>query len=92
LAEVLRISPQKIDSKESINDLGIDSLMTIELSSKIQVKTGVLISSAELLERPSIDQLARKVLKTLISEDKDILKEIEEMTEEEIDERIKQNA
>jgi len=58
LAVVLRTGADQIDPHEPLNHLGIDSLMAVELRNHIQARLDVVIPVAELLQNPTITQLA----------------------------------
>jgi len=63
VARVLGTSPAKLDSSKSLTNLGLDSLMAVELSNRINnLQLGVTIGSMKLLEGHSITQLATILL------------------------------
>ncbi|MCK5807586.1 SDR family NAD(P)-dependent oxidoreductase [bacterium] len=84
-ARVLKFQADKIDMNESISNLGVDSLMTLELSSTIQAEFGLSITSMELLNGPTIMQMADQQLPKIITEEDEILGSLDDMSEEEID-------
>lgn len=61
LGKVLKVSPSKIDSENTLDNLGIDSLMLIELSLTIQSEFGLSIPAAELPKYPTVKSLASNI-------------------------------
>ena len=92
LAKVLRFPSDKIDVKQSISELGVDSLMTLELSGKLQAEYGIQITSMELLNGPSISQLADQQLEKYITEEDELLSKLDDLTEEELDKLLNETA
>ncbi|MFO7735966.1 MAG: beta-ketoacyl reductase, partial [bacterium] len=84
IAEVMKFPAKKIDVNESINTLGVDSLMITEIISNLQSDYALSVSNMELLNGPSIAELAEKQLGKIISEEDELLGEIDHMDEEEI--------
>jgi acyl transferase domain-containing protein/acyl carrier protein len=65
LAEVLRCSPSKVDLHQSLNRLGIDSLMAVELKTRVEADLETSVPVTMLLEGPSLSQLAAQLLEGL---------------------------
>lgn len=65
ISRVLRLPPAGLDAHQSLNNLGIDSLMAVELRNHVQAHLGVTIPLAKLLQDPTIAQLAGVVLEQL---------------------------
>ncbi len=65
LARSLKVDPGKLDSQQSLNLLGIDSIMAVELKNGIESLWGVEISIVKLLEAPSIAELAMQISEQL---------------------------
>ena len=57
VARVLGTQPQKIDASQSLSDMGLDSLMSLQLRNWVKSTLNVTISSGALLDQPSIDSL-----------------------------------
>lgn len=65
LAAVVKIPVSEIKLNRSISELGIDSLMSLELSRGLHAKYGLEITSMELLSGPSLDQLTENLVAQL---------------------------
>ncbi len=65
VAKVLRMSAKQIDADRSIFDLGMDSLMAVELQVAIDSQFGVNIPAMAMSEETSIAQLAGRIAKQL---------------------------
>ncbi|MFN8607673.1 MAG: type I polyketide synthase [Vulcanimicrobiota bacterium] len=57
LARVLGTQPQKIDASQSPGDMGLDSLMSLQLRNWVKSTLNVSLSAGTLLEQPSVDSL-----------------------------------
>lgn len=62
LSRILKIPAEKINSEQSLLNLGIDSLMAIELKNTLEGMLGVNVPVAVLLQGPSIDRLCAEIL------------------------------
>ncbi|MCX6848003.1 MAG: thioester reductase domain-containing protein, partial [Verrucomicrobia bacterium] len=59
VAKILRTTPGKIDSKRPLNEIGIDSLMAVELIHQIESQTGIAIPTGQLMGgAPTVQKLA----------------------------------
>jgi acyl carrier protein len=54
----LRLPAANLDPEVPLNNLGIDSLMAIELKNRIEVDLGVTVPMVKFLEGPSVRDLA----------------------------------
>lgn len=68
ISALLRIPFDQIDSGNSLSDLGVDSLVTTELSSKVKKDMGLNVNSMILLSSPSLSQLAVQLNRMNFSE------------------------
>lgn len=65
IAEILRISPDKLDTGAPLQDVGLDSLMGAELLTAVEARFGVNIPAMALAEVGTIDRLVRRILNEL---------------------------
>ncbi len=57
VSRVLRIPAAKLDVEQPLNNLGIDSLMAVELRNHIEASLGIILPVAQLLQDPTIAKL-----------------------------------
>ena len=62
IGEILRIPPDKIDETRSVYDMGLDSLMGVELGLAVESRFGVRLPVMALSDSQTIAKLADKVL------------------------------
>ena len=65
LAHIVKVPLSEIKQDRSISDLGIDSIMSVELSRGLRTKYGLEVTSMELLSGPSLDQLTEQLINQL---------------------------
>jgi acyl carrier protein len=65
VARVLQLDPSRLDVKRPLNTVGLDSLMSIELKTRIETGLGVVLPMINLLQGPSITHLATQLLGVL---------------------------
>lgn len=58
LAQVLRIAPEKIDRQRPLKATGLDSLMALELRSRLEAETGLTLSATIAWNYPTIAIMA----------------------------------
>ena len=56
---------ETIDPSQPLNELGLDSLMSVSLANRLEAEFGITIPVALLIQGPSLDQLADGVLQPL---------------------------
>ncbi|WP_315129188.1 type I polyketide synthase [Comamonas antarctica] len=61
VGEILRVSPDKIDPNRSIYDMGLDSLMGVELVVALEGRFGIQLSVMALSQSPTITKLAERI-------------------------------
>jgi acyl transferase domain-containing protein/acyl carrier protein len=68
VARVLGVSPSKLDPQQPLNQLGLDSLMAVELKNRIAVDLKVNVPVVRFLDGFSVDQAVAQVLGQLAAE------------------------
>ena len=68
VARVLGLSPSKLDLQQPLSNLGLDSLMAVELKNRIAVDLRVNVPMVKFLQGFSVDQAATQVLDQLTAE------------------------
>jgi myxalamid-type polyketide synthase MxaD len=68
VARVLGLSASKLDVQQPLSNLGLDSLMAVELKNRIAVDLGVNLPLVKFLSGPSIEQAAKELLHLLTCE------------------------
>ncbi len=66
LAAVLKLEPERIDPERPIDTMGLDSLMAIELKNTVETDLGRALPLAALLQGPTLEQLAGRMLDQLV--------------------------
>jgi acyl transferase domain-containing protein/acyl carrier protein len=67
-ARALGLSASKLDVQQPLSNLGLDSLMAVELKNRIAVDLGVNVPMVTFLSGPSVEQAAAQLLHLLTSE------------------------
>lgn len=65
LSQILRIAPEKIDTHKSIYDMGLDSLMGVELVTALESRFNVRLTVMSISENPTIDKLTQRLISIL---------------------------
>ena len=65
VGEILRVSADKIDPTRSIYDMGLDSLMGVELIVALEARFGIRLPVMALSESPTITKLAERIIQQL---------------------------
>jgi acyl transferase domain-containing protein/NADPH:quinone reductase-like Zn-dependent oxidoreductase/acyl carrier protein len=65
IAEILRMPAEKIDLERPLQDLGLDSLMGVELMTAVEARFGINIPVMALAEVGTIERLAKRIVKDL---------------------------
>ncbi|HJV25545.1 MAG TPA: SDR family NAD(P)-dependent oxidoreductase [Aromatoleum sp.] len=66
VAQILSISPERIDGAQSLRDLGMDSLMAVELALGLEKRFGVQLPAMLLNEGPTIDRVASRIVERVL--------------------------
>ena len=69
IAKVLRLPASKLELDQNINQVGIDSLMALELQTLIAEQTGAEFSPMDFMAGPSITTMAKRLLEKLFPEE-----------------------
>ncbi|MVW79802.1 type I polyketide synthase [Bordetella sp. 02P26C-1] len=65
VSEILRVSPDKIHPEVSVYDMGLDSLMGVELVVALENRFGIRLPVMALNESPTLSRLAAKLIQML---------------------------
>jgi acyl transferase domain-containing protein/acyl carrier protein len=68
VARVLGLSPSQLDSQQPLTNLGLDSLMAVELKNRISADLGVNVPMVKFLQGFSVAQAAMQLLGQLTAE------------------------
>jgi acyl transferase domain-containing protein/acyl carrier protein len=90
IARTLRLSVDKVDAQTGLDRLGVDSLMAVELSNAIRLQVGVEFPTMLMMQGPTISQLASELNKQLITEEDELLAEVDQMSEDQLDALLEQ--
>lgn len=62
IARVLHLVPERLDADESLNSVGLDSLVAVGIKNQIEVDLGMSVPIIDVLEGMSLRQLATRML------------------------------
>ena len=65
IAQILRIAPERIEPSVSLLDMGMDSLMAVELATSIEGRLGVQLSALALSDAPTIERIGARIAQQL---------------------------
>jgi acyl carrier protein len=66
-ARVLRLPATSIETHQNINQLGIDSLMAVELQTLIAAQTGASFSTMDFMAGPTLSTMAGRLLDKVLT-------------------------
>ncbi|RYF55517.1 MAG: hypothetical protein EOO27_20875, partial [Comamonadaceae bacterium] len=69
VGDILRVAPEKIDPTRSIYDMGLDSLMGVELVVALEARFGVRLPVMALTDSPTLAKLGDRLIKMLKGDD-----------------------
>jgi acyl carrier protein len=69
IGEILRMPPERVDAQRALQDLGLDSLMGVELMTAVEARFGVNIPVMALSETATVERLVARILRELRRED-----------------------
>jgi NADPH:quinone reductase-like Zn-dependent oxidoreductase/malonyl CoA-acyl carrier protein transacylase/acyl carrier protein len=87
VGEILRISPDKIDPTRSLYDMGLDSLMGVELVVALESRFGTRLPVMTLSQNPTIAKLGEQIVRQLkagdaidaAADDNEMLAQVEQL-------------
>lgn len=65
IGEILRIAPDRIDDEGSVYDMGLDSMMGVELAVAIESRFGARLPVMALSDSPTVAKLAARIIAQL---------------------------
>jgi natural product biosynthesis luciferase-like monooxygenase protein len=65
VAGVRQIDPARVEPRQPLSMIGLDSIMAIQLQHKLEMHLGIVLPMAMFLQQQSIDQLAASILPQL---------------------------
>ncbi|MGH8290027.1 MAG: SDR family NAD(P)-dependent oxidoreductase [Steroidobacteraceae bacterium] len=65
VAGVLRIAPERIETGAQLQELGMDSLMAVELAASVEDTIGVPLSALSLGDAPTVERIAARLAQQL---------------------------
>jgi NADPH:quinone reductase-like Zn-dependent oxidoreductase/acyl carrier protein len=68
LAGILRLAPDTLAADRDITDLGVDSLMAVELRICLETRLGIDLPIMSLAGKPTLRMIAARLLKTLLTQ------------------------
>ncbi len=71
IAQVLSLDPQSMERNATLQSLGMDSLMAVELALGLEQRIGVRLPTMLLQDSPSIEKVAQRLLDKIFSKDVD---------------------
>jgi acyl transferase domain-containing protein/acyl carrier protein len=66
VAQVLGLDPAKVDPQRRLDQLGLASLMAVELQHVLRQRTGIEVSAMDMMQGPSVADLSKVLLGRLI--------------------------
>jgi phthiocerol/phenolphthiocerol synthesis type-I polyketide synthase D len=92
VARVLGLSASKLDLQQPLSNLGLDSLMAVELRNRIAVDLGVKVPVVKFLQGFSVDEAVTQVLDQLTAEGSDPLAPVAQVVTQQKEHIDKGNA
>jgi acyl carrier protein len=65
VAQVLCVGVDRIDTTRSLHDLGMDSLMGVELALGLEKRFGIQLPAMVLSEGPSVDRVVARIMEQM---------------------------
>ncbi len=67
LAGILRLHPDSLTAEREVSDLGVDSLMAVELRAALESRLGVDLPVLSLAGKPTLRAIAARLLKSVVA-------------------------
>ena len=71
LAAILCVNPDRVDPSRSLHDMGMDSLMGVELAVALESRVGLRLPTMLLAEGPSVERVANYVVDKLMGDEEE---------------------
>jgi acyl carrier protein len=68
VAQILGIGADRIDPTRSLHDLGLDSLMAVELALGLEQRLGIQLPVMMLNESPTAEKVTRRIVERLLGD------------------------
>lgn len=65
VAQILAVSPERIQPARSLHDLGLDSLMGVELALSLEKRFGIQVPAMMLNEGPTVERVTARIMERL---------------------------
>ena len=69
VAQILCIAPERIEPRRALHDLGMDSLMAVELALGLERRFGVQLPVMALNDAPSVERISQRVVDLVLGGD-----------------------
>ena len=69
VAQILAVSPERIAPARSLHDLGLDSLMGVELALGLEKRFGIQVPAMMLNEGPTVERVTARIMERLAAGD-----------------------
>lgn len=69
VAQILAVSAERVDPARSLHDLGLDSLMGVELALGLEKRFGIQVPAMMLNEGPTVERVTARIIERLVSAD-----------------------
>lgn len=65
VSQILAVSAERIDPARSLHDLGLDSLMGVELALGLEKRFGIQVPAMMLNEGPTVERVTARIIERL---------------------------
>jgi acyl transferase domain-containing protein/NADPH:quinone reductase-like Zn-dependent oxidoreductase/acyl carrier protein len=83
VSRVTELPVEMIRPDKSLRDMGVDSLMSVELAADIEMDTGVSVASGFLIQGPTIGEIANQILIDLLLAERHTVESVDTLSDEE---------